>query len=134
MACHLAALSSFATPFALNLAGIAAPLLVWQWRDRADASLRRAAREAANFQLNLLGWWTVFVIVPCCAIGPLGAANALVLATLNVVLTLYAAAAVADGRDFRYPFTFRAIEFAESRGFAPWRRAARAFDALHARH
>lgn len=121
-------------PFALNLAGIVAPLLLWQWRDRNDAAMRRAAREAANFQLNLLGWFLFLVVVPCFAVAPLGAANALVLATINVVLTLYAASAVADGRDFRYPFTFRVIEFAEGRGFAPWRRAARAWGALHARH
>jgi len=133
MACHLAALSSFLLPFALNLAGILAPLLLWQWRDREDAALRHAAREAANFQLNLLGWFLLLVVVPCFALAPLAGAIALVLATINVVLTLHAAAAVADGRDFRYPFTFRVIEFGESRGFAPWRRAARAFDALHAR-
>jgi len=107
-ACHLSTLLSFvATP----LVGVLAPLGIWYLFRRDDARVERAAKEAFNFQVNVLLWGAVgtlltLTILLCCLGIPL-----LVAAVVgNVVLTLFAAVKTSSGEDYRYPLTIRFLD------------------------
>ena len=107
-ACHLSTLLSFvATP----LVGVLAPLGIWYLFHRGDARVEHAAKEAFNFQVNVILWglvgtlFTVSIIL--CAIGlPILLAAVIV----NLVLTIVAALKTSGGEDYRYPLTIRFLD------------------------
>lgn len=107
-ACHLSTLLSFvATP----LIGILAPLGIWYLIRRDDARVEHAAKEAFNFQVNLLLWATVAALLTLtCILAPIGIPLLLATVVADVVLTTVAALKTSSGQDYRYPLTIRFLD------------------------
>jgi len=92
--------------------GFLCPLVVWLvFRDRSSF-VRRHAVESLNFQLSLLIYTTVavvlilitfglgvLIVVPLVVIGAIAALVVIVLATM----------AASSGREYRYPLTIRLV-------------------------
>ncbi len=109
MACHLATLVTFLTPLG-NLGGILAPILIWQTVGKDDARIESCAREAFNFQVNVLFWFVVgTALTLTCILAPIGIVLVLGSALGNIVLTILAAVKTANGEDYRYPWTYRVL-------------------------
>lgn len=107
-ACHLLTLTSFIfTP----VVGVLAPLGVWYLFRRDDAFVERSAKEAFNFQVNLLLWGLVgLVLCLTCILSPLGLVLLGGALIANVVLTAVAAVRTSNGDDYRYPYTIRFLD------------------------
>jgi uncharacterized protein len=107
-ACHLSTLSSFVfTP----VVGVLAPLAVWYLFRRDDPRVERAAKEAFNFQVNLLLWGLVsLVLCFTCILSPVGLALIAVAFVADIVLTAVAAVRTSSGEDYRYPLTLRFLD------------------------
>ena len=107
-ACHLSTLSSFIfTP----VVGVLAPLGVWYLFRRDDPFVERAGKEAFNFQVNLLLWGLVgLVLCLTCILSPLGLVLLGGALIANLVLTAVAAVRTSSGEDYRYPLTIRFLD------------------------
>ena len=114
MASHLSAfVAFFAGAMVLSFLG---PLIIWLIRRDNDAFTAEHAREALNFNISFL-----LVTVVGGAIGAVVAIVTLGIGLLLlipfflavfvgwIVLTIVAAVAAADGREYRYPFTIRLV-------------------------
>ncbi len=109
MACHLATLVTYCFQTAwLNAPGLLAPLLLWQLLESRHESAVHHAKEAFNFQLNVLGWLLVAWVLPdvCC----LGTGLHWAVTAANVVLTVAAAVRAAEGERYRYPGILRVLD------------------------
>lgn len=98
---HLSAI--VAAFFALAFLG---PLVIWLLRRHEDPFVEAHAREALNFNLTLLVWLVVAVILALVLVG------FLLLAVVGIgwlVLTVRAAVVAANGEPYRYPFTIRFV-------------------------
>jgi len=74
-------------------------------------SLERAGKEAFNFQVNLLLWGLVgLVLCLTCILSPLGLVLLGGALIANLVLTAVAAVRTSSGEDYRYPFTIRFLD------------------------
>lgn len=92
--------------------GFLCPLVIWLvYRNRSDF-IRRHALESLNFQLSLLIYSAIavililvtfglgiLIIVPLIIIGAVAAVVVIILATM----------AASSGRDYRYPLTIRLV-------------------------
>ena len=107
-ACHLSTLLFFVlTP----LVGVLAPLGVWYFFRKDDARVERAAKEAFNFQVNVLLWLIVssFLILTC-ILSPIGFPLLAAVLIADLVLTTVAALRASGGADYRYPLTIRFLD------------------------
>lgn len=102
MAAHLSALSGLVIPFG-NILG---PLLVWLLKGKEHPYIDDQAKEALNFQISMTIYMVVSAILILVLIGILLLIG---LAIADVVLTIMAAVATREGREYRYPLTFRFI-------------------------
>lgn len=108
MAVHLSTLIGLGV--SVILIGILAPLVVWQVKKDEYPGLRAYAIETINFQLNLLLWQCVAVILIFTIVGIcLGWFIGVLLPIVNVVLSIVAAIRVSEGRFYRYPYIWRVL-------------------------
>ncbi|MFC0625020.1 DUF4870 domain-containing protein [Kribbella deserti] len=92
--------------------GFLCPLVIWLiHRDRSEF-IRRHSLESLNFQISLLIYSAVAVILSVVTFGlgmfvviPVG----VVVAIAALVFIILATLAAADGRDYRYPLTIRLV-------------------------
>lgn len=92
--------------------GLLCPLVIWLiFRDRSEY-VRRHAVESLNFQISLLIYSAVAVIIGMVTLG-LGLLVIIPLAVVAgiavLVLIILATVAAAEGRDYRYPVTIRMV-------------------------
>ena len=108
MACHLSTLVTYCFRLAwFNIPGVIAPLVLWQLIEARHKPAVYHAKEAFNFQLNVLGWLVVsWLLTPLCCVG-YGLGLAVTIA--NVVLTVIAAVQAAEGERYRYPGIIRVL-------------------------
>jgi len=112
MACHLSTLLTYVLAFGMiNVPGLIAPLILWQLLEGGHPSAVRHAKEAFNFQLNVLVLMGIGHLLnfTCCAL-PLGMTLLAVVHVANVVLTLVAATKAANGARWQYPFILRVLD------------------------
>ncbi|MCZ6597829.1 MAG: DUF4870 domain-containing protein [Planctomycetota bacterium] len=110
MACHLSTLVTFVTPLA-NIGGLLAPIVLWQLLKPDDAKVEEHAKEAFNFQANVIFWTLVGTgMLFTCILMPVGVLVIGASFVANVVLTLMAAIKTADGSGFRYPWIYRVLD------------------------
>ena len=101
----LAHLSTFAG-YLVPLGNILGPLVIWLARKDESAFVDRHAREALNWQISL----TIYMVVAAILVFVLiGMAMVLVLALLDLILTIQAAVTANQGREYRYPITLRFV-------------------------
>lgn len=109
---HVASLLlAFLTSWVAGLAGMlgAATVLLLK-PSNGSAFVEQHAKEAFNFNLSMFVYWLLGWILAVVTLG-LGLIVlipiALVLAIVWVVCSIKAAMNASDGREYRYPFTFR---------------------------
>lgn len=86
---------------------IAPALIMWLIKRKESPFLDDHGREALNFQISLLIYFCIsLVLVPACGIGFVGMAALYILGIVGMVL---GAAAANRGEYFRYPATLRLI-------------------------
>ncbi len=108
---HVAALLlAVFTSWSAGIGGMIAALIVWVMKKDESALIRRHAAEAFNFNFSMFIYTLVAVFFTLMTLGiglifviPL----ALVLAIVWIWCTVQAAIAGFDGKDYRYPLTFR---------------------------
>jgi len=89
------------------LLGFIAPLVVWLvFRDRSGF-LNRHGKEALNFQISLLIYFTVSFVLWIIIIGIL---MTIALAIAAVIFMVLATVKAANFEDYRYPATIRFIK------------------------
>lgn len=102
--CHLSTLVDFCLPW--FLVGWIPPLVIWLAKKDEDAEIDYHAREALNFQLNMIFWALVAIPLSLVCIG---LAIIFVLPFYKLVMVIIASIRAADGQRFRYPFILRLI-------------------------
>jgi uncharacterized Tic20 family protein len=80
------------------------PLLVYLIKTDGSVGLRVSAKEALNFQITVAIGLAIGLLIPI-----IGGIAIAVILLANVVLCIMAAAAISDGKDYRYPFAIRLI-------------------------
>ncbi len=82
-------------------------LIIWLIKRDEDEFVEEHAREALNFQLSVLIYGVVSVILVIVLIGIL---MLLVLAIFSLVMSIIAGVKAANGEEYRYPLTIRMIK------------------------
>jgi uncharacterized protein len=101
--CHASALLGLFFHFLGHIFG---PLIVWLLK-RADSSeIDAHGKESLNFQLSMLIYDAVAVVL-CIVL--IGIPILILLWVLNTVLVIVASIKASEGRLYRYPFTIRLI-------------------------
>ena len=103
MLCHLSALAGYVIPFG-NVIG---PLIIWQTKKSEFPSVDEHGREAVNFQISVLIYTFVSILLTFVLIG-----IPLLVATVigNLVLIVIATIKANNGEAYRYPLTIRFIK------------------------
>ena len=102
--CHASALLGLFFHFLGHIFG---PLIVWLLKRADGADIDAHGKEALNFQLSMLIYDAVALILCFVFIGiPI----LLVLWLLNTVLVIVASVKASDGELYRYPLTIRFIK------------------------
>ncbi|MEG5265066.1 DUF4870 domain-containing protein [Pseudomonas sp. JDS28PS106] len=103
MFCHLSAFLGVVFPFG-NLLG---PLILWQLKRESDPFIDAQGKEALNFQITVaiaavISFFLMVVVIgfPLLLLVGIGA----------LVLTIIAGIKANEGRDYRYPFTWRVLK------------------------
>jgi uncharacterized protein len=107
MLAHLSALVAI-----IGIPSFVGPLVVWLIRRDSDPISTEHAREALNFNISVLIYGVVAVILAIVTLGvgllvviPL----AIVIAILWLVVTIVAAVKASNGEPYRYPITIRLV-------------------------
>ena len=89
--------------------GLLCPLIVWLlYRDRSDY-VRRHALESLNFQITLLVYLAVSVVIGILTFGLALFVLLPLLAVFGLVFIIIATIAASNGQDYRYPLTLRFV-------------------------
>ena len=92
-----------------------APLILWQGFFRDDPDVEFAAKEAINFQVNMILWLVAGTLLTLtCILSPIGLLMLLVSSVGNIGLTIYAAVKTAGGERYRYPYTWRPLDTSQA--------------------
>lgn len=90
----------------------AGPMVVWLLRRDADPFVAEHAREALNFNLNLLLWLTAAIVFVVATIG-FGLLVVIPIASVIgltwLILTVVAAVKASNGEHYHYPLTIRFV-------------------------
>ncbi len=102
--CHAAALLGLFLHFLGHLLG---PLVVWLIKRGDSPEIDAHGKESLNFQLSMLIYDAIAVIL-CFVL--IGIPILIVLWVLNTVLVIIASIQASEGKLYRYPFTIRLIK------------------------
>lgn len=102
--CHAAALLGLFFHFLGHIFG---PLIVWLLKRGDGAEIDAHGKESLNFQLSMLIYDAVALIL-CIVL--IGIPILIVLWVLNTVLVIVASIKASDGELYRYPLTIRFIK------------------------
>jgi uncharacterized Tic20 family protein len=102
--CHAAALAGI---FLHAFGHLFGPLIVWLLKRGESSEIDAHGKEAVNFQLSML-IYTVVSLVLCLVL--IGFALLLVLWILNTVFVIIATVQASEGKLYRYPLTIRFIK------------------------
>ncbi len=103
--CHLAALCGIVVP--VPAASILGPLLIWVLKRGDGAFIDDQGKEAVNFQISMLIYFMVCIVLSMVLIGLL---LLLPLAIFGFVCVIVAAVKAGDGVAYRYPLCIRFIK------------------------
>ncbi|MBN1999574.1 DUF4870 domain-containing protein [candidate division KSB1 bacterium] len=103
MLCHLSALAGFIIPFG-NIIG---PLIIWTLKKDEFPLVNDQGKEALNFQISILIYIFVSVILVFVAIGILAL---IAVACFSLVMTVIAGIKANEGVKYRYPLTIRFLD------------------------
>ena len=102
---HLLGLADFTV--SIFLIGVLAPLVLWLALKDTDPEVDYHGKESINFQLNVLFWWLIGIVLSFCLIGiPI----LFVLPVIELVLVIVAAVSAAGGQRYRYPGIYRILQ------------------------
>ena len=79
------------------------PLILWMWKRDQSAAFDAHGKEAVNFQLT---FFVITIALGVVSFGILG----LVAYLSSILLAAIAAANASQGKSYRYPLTYRAIQ------------------------
>lgn len=102
MICHLSILSGYITGFGFIVGPLVAWLLLKDKSEFADYN----GKEALNFQLSMLIYSLISILLVLVVIGIL---FLIVLGILNIVFPIIAAVEANQGKTYRYPLTIRFV-------------------------
>jgi uncharacterized protein len=104
MAAHIGTLVS-----AWIALGLICPLVIWLlYRERSDY-IRRHSLESLNFQITLLIYLAISVVLGLITFGLLLFVLLPALGIFALVVIVMATIAAGSGQDYRYPLTFRLV-------------------------
>ncbi len=103
MLCHLSALAGFIVPFG-NIIG---PLVIWSLKKDEFPLVNDQGKEALNFQISILIYIFVSVILIFVAIGIIAL---IAVACFSLIMTVIAAIKSNEGFKYRYPLTIRFLD------------------------
>lgn len=104
MLCHLVALSGFIVP---PIGFILGPLIVWLIKKDQYAFVNDQGKESLNFQISMLIYMSVSVLLFFVLIGFV---MLFILIVMEFVLVIVASVAANEGKPYRYPLTIRFIK------------------------
>jgi uncharacterized Tic20 family protein len=100
---HALALFGFFAPWAGHIIG---PLIIWLAKRGDSPEIAAHARESLNFQLSMLIYNLVAVLL-CLIL--IGLVMLVILHILNIILVIVASIRASEGKLYRYPLTIRLI-------------------------
>ena len=86
--------------------GFICPLIIMLVKGKESAYIRRQAVESLNFQISLLIYLVISLILVLVLIGFV---LVVVVGVFGLVMIILATVAASDGKDFRYPMTIRMV-------------------------
>ena len=108
MFCHLSGLAGLSVLLPV-IGGVVAPLIIWQLKADEFPFVAEQGRRAVNFQLSMLLYVTIGVII--CFASIIGTFLVpvvfCVFSFLDVIFVLMAAVKANRGQHYRYPFSIR---------------------------
>jgi len=102
MLCHLGSFAFYVFPFG----NLLVPLIIWMVKRDTMPFVREQGKEALNFQITLMLYLAVIVVL-CFVL--IGFALLIALPIYQIVMTILASIKVYDGDHYRYPFILRLI-------------------------
>lgn len=104
MGCHLAALAGYFIPMVGNVLG---PLVVWMIAREKSPLINEQGKEAINFQITIsiaafIAFLLIFVAI--------GIFLMPIIALIDLIFIVIAAATVYQGKPYRYPFSLRLLK------------------------
>jgi uncharacterized Tic20 family protein len=110
---HLSTLIGFVIAVGMpvpNFVSALAPFVVWQILEPGHAFAVDQAKEAFNFQVNVMGWTLLaWALTLTCCLACVGAPLLFLIPIWTVVMTIVAAVRAAQGVRYRYPLTLRVV-------------------------
>ena len=102
MFCHLSALAGYLIPFG----SIIGPLVIWSVKKQEFPYVDEQGKEALNFQISMLIYKVISIILWLLFIGILMFAA---LVIFNIIMVVIASIKANNGETFKYPLTIRFI-------------------------
>jgi uncharacterized Tic20 family protein len=108
MFCHLSGLAGL-SPLLPVIGGVVAPLIIWQLKLDEYPFVAEQGRRAVNFQLSMLLYVTIGVIICFASIVGTFLVPVVfcVFSLIDVIFVLIAAVKANRGQHYRYPFSIR---------------------------
>ena len=103
MLCHLSALSGFIIP----LGNLIVPLIIWQLKKEGSPFIDEQGKESVNFQLSLLIWVIVGVILCFVFVGVF---LLMAMGVASVIFIIIAGIKANEGQSYQYPMNLRFIK------------------------
>ncbi len=107
MLCHLAGLGWMLVWIVPVIGGVVGALVVWQIKRDDDPFIDEHGQEALNFQISMLLYWIVAMLLCLTCIGFVLVP---IVAALDVIFALVAAIKAGNGKTYHYPLSIRFIK------------------------
>ena len=103
VAIHLASFSGY---LGIPFGHIIGPLILWLMKKDGSRFLDEAGKETVNYNISIIIWFIACIPLCFLIVGffLLGA-----LALMDIIVTIMAAVAASNGKQYRYPLTIRFI-------------------------
>ncbi|MCC9607131.1 DUF4870 domain-containing protein [Blastopirellula sp. JC732] len=102
MLCHLLSFSGYVIP--IPLVAVIAPLILWSMKKEESEFIDHHGRESINFQLSILIYVTIGVVLICAYVGFLLLPA---IGAFAIVMPIIAAVKANQGEWYRYPLCIR---------------------------
>ncbi len=106
MFCHLAGLAWMLWWIVPVIGGVVGPLILWQIKKHEYPFIDDQGKEAINFQISMLLYCLVAVLLCFCGVGFVLLP---VIAVVDVVFAIIAAVRTSNGVAYRYPLSIRFV-------------------------